>query len=72
VAVTYLDHYRVAGRRIAEVWEVCDGLSLQEQFSIITGPEAHRALTASPGAPPRQKRVFRTAAGLLEASSDQG
>jgi predicted ester cyclase len=38
VAVTYLDHYRVAGGRIAEVWEVRDGLSLQEQFSIIAAP----------------------------------
>ena len=39
VAVTYLDHYRVADEQIAEVWEVRDGLSLQQQFGIVATPE---------------------------------
>ena len=38
VAVTYLDHYRIAGGRIVEAWEVRDGLSLQEQFGIVAAP----------------------------------
>lgn len=38
VAVTYLDHYRIADGQIAEVWEVRDGLSLQEQFGIVAAP----------------------------------
>ena len=32
VALTYLDHYRIAAGRIAETWEVRDGLGLREQF----------------------------------------
>ena len=35
VALTYLDHYRIVGGQIAEVWEVRDGLSLQEQFGLV-------------------------------------
>jgi steroid delta-isomerase-like uncharacterized protein len=38
VELTYLDHYRIADGQIAEVWEVRDGLSLQEQFGILTTP----------------------------------
>ena len=38
VAVTYLDHYRIADGQIAEVWEMRDGLSLQEQFGIVAAP----------------------------------
>jgi predicted ester cyclase len=34
VALTYLDHYRIADGQIVEIWEVRDGLSLQEQFGI--------------------------------------
>jgi C-1 hydroxylase len=39
VTVTYLDHYRIVGGRIAEVWEVRDGLSLREQFGLVAAPE---------------------------------
>ena len=35
VALTYLDHYRIADGQIIEVWEVRDGLSLQEQFGLV-------------------------------------
>jgi predicted ester cyclase len=35
VVVTYLDHYRIADGQIADVWEVRDGLSLQEQFGLV-------------------------------------
>ena len=38
VALTYLDHYRIADGQIAETWEVRDGLSLREQFGIVTTP----------------------------------
>ena len=38
VAVTYLDHYRIADGQITEVWEVRDGLSLQEQFGLVAAP----------------------------------
>ena len=38
VALTYLDHYRIAEEQIAEVWEVRDGLSLREQFGIVAAP----------------------------------
>jgi len=38
VALTYLDHYRIAEGQIAETWEVRDGLSLREQFGIVTTP----------------------------------
>jgi hypothetical protein len=38
VALTYLDHYRIADGQIAEVWEVRDGLSLQEQFGLGAAP----------------------------------
>ena len=38
VALTYLDHYRIADGQIVEVWEVRDGLSLQEQFGIVAAP----------------------------------
>ena len=38
VTVTYLDHYRIADGQIVEAWEVRDGLSLQEQFGIVTAP----------------------------------
>ena len=43
VTVTYLDHYRIVGGQIAEVWEVRDGLSLQQQFGIIPAPRKARA-----------------------------
>ena len=39
VALTYLDHYRIADEQIAEVWEVRDGLSLREQFGLGATPE---------------------------------
>jgi steroid delta-isomerase-like uncharacterized protein len=38
VALTYLDHYRIAVGQIAEVWEVRDGLSLREQFGLGAAP----------------------------------
>jgi len=38
VALTYLDHYRIADGQIVEVWEVRDGLSLREQFGIVAAP----------------------------------
>jgi len=38
VALTYLDHYRIAGGQIAETWEVRDGLSLREQFGLAAAP----------------------------------
>jgi predicted ester cyclase len=38
VALTYLDHYRIAEGQITETWEVRDGLSLREQFGIVTTP----------------------------------
>jgi predicted ester cyclase len=38
VALTYLDHYRIAGGQIAETWEVRDGFSLREQFGLGTVP----------------------------------
>ena len=38
VALTYLDHYRIAGGRIAETWEVRDGFSLREQFGLVAAP----------------------------------
>jgi hypothetical protein len=41
IAVTYLDHYRIAGGHIAETWEVRDGLTLQEQFGILAAPRDH-------------------------------
>jgi steroid delta-isomerase-like uncharacterized protein len=39
VALTYLDHYRIADEQIAEVWEVRDGLSLRDQFGLGATPE---------------------------------
>ena len=38
VALTYLDHYRIADGQIAETWEVRDGLSLQDQFGLVAAP----------------------------------
>jgi steroid delta-isomerase-like uncharacterized protein len=38
VALTYLDHYRIADGQIAEVWEVRDSLSLREQFGVGAAP----------------------------------
>ncbi len=38
IAVTYLDHYRIEGGRIAETWEVRDGFILQQQFGIVPAP----------------------------------
>jgi predicted ester cyclase len=38
IAVTYLDHYRIEGGRIAEVWEMRDGVVLQQQFGIVAAP----------------------------------
>jgi steroid delta-isomerase-like uncharacterized protein len=38
VAVTYLDHYRIADGQIVEAWEVRDGLSLREQFGLVAAP----------------------------------
>jgi steroid delta-isomerase-like uncharacterized protein len=35
VAVTYLDHYRIADGQIAEVWEMRDGLALRQQFGLV-------------------------------------
>ena len=35
VAVTYLDHYRVADGQITEVWEMRDGLALRQQFGLV-------------------------------------
>jgi predicted ester cyclase len=40
VALTYLDHYRIADGQIVETWEVRDGLSLRQQFGL--GAEADR------------------------------
>lgn len=39
VAVTYLDHYRIVGGQIAEVWEVRDGVSLQQQLGVYPSPQ---------------------------------
>ena len=39
VALTYLDHYRIAEGQIAEAWEARDALSLREQFGIGVAPE---------------------------------
>jgi steroid delta-isomerase-like uncharacterized protein len=38
VALTYLDHYRIADGQIVEAWEVRDGLSLREQFGLGAAP----------------------------------
>ena len=38
ITITYLDHYRIADEQLAEVWEVRDGLSLQEQFGLVAAP----------------------------------
>jgi predicted ester cyclase len=38
VALSYLDHYRIADGQIAEAWEVRDGLSLREQFGLVAAP----------------------------------
>jgi steroid delta-isomerase-like uncharacterized protein len=38
VALTYLDHYRIADGQIAEAWEVRDGHSLREQFGLVAVP----------------------------------
>jgi predicted ester cyclase len=35
VAVTYLNHYRIADGQIAEVWEMRDGLALRQQFGLV-------------------------------------
>jgi hypothetical protein len=42
IVVTYLDHYRVAGGQIAEVWEVRDGL-VHQQLGITPVPGQARA-----------------------------
>jgi predicted ester cyclase len=34
VELTYLDHYRIEDDQIAEVWELRDGLVLQDQFGL--------------------------------------
>jgi predicted ester cyclase len=36
IELTYLDHYRIADGRIAEVWEVRDGLALLQQLGAPT------------------------------------
>lgn len=38
VAFSYMDHYRIADGRIAEAWEVRDGLALLQQFGVIPTP----------------------------------
>ena len=38
VALTYLDHYRIADRQIVETWEARDGLGLREQFGLGVAP----------------------------------
>ena len=41
VELTYLDHYRIADGRIAEVWEVRDGFEVRAQFGLL--PQAASA-----------------------------
>jgi predicted ester cyclase len=38
VSLTFLDHHRIMNGQIAEVWEVRDGVSLQEQFGFVAAP----------------------------------
>lgn len=38
VAFSYMDHYRIADGRIAEAWEVRDGLALLQQLGVIGAP----------------------------------
>ncbi len=38
IAVSYMDHYRIAGGQIAEGWEVGDRLTLLQQLGAISAP----------------------------------
>ena len=43
IVVTYLDHYRIVGGQIGEVWEMRDGLTLQQQFGVSVAPGQTKA-----------------------------
>jgi predicted ester cyclase len=38
IQMTYMDHYRIAGGRIAEAWETRDALALLQQLGVIPAP----------------------------------
>jgi steroid delta-isomerase-like uncharacterized protein len=44
VAFTYMDQYRIAGGKIAEAWEVRDGLTLLQQLGVLAAPGQASAL----------------------------
>ena len=38
-----MDHYRIAGGKIAEAWEVRDGLTLLQHLGVLAAPRWARA-----------------------------